>query len=456
MRPVLIAALVALVACIPDPEAKVPPLDSFYFPTGIAHAPAADPAKRGTLYVATSDFDKRYDYGAVTAVDLDALAWPGATPGSPAEITDLKVSEQQRVLISPFAGQMGVFQKDDGTLRLFVPTRSEGDNLFAMEASGPSLTCFGGDGNDCTGVPTSAISLTSPGANAGEEATADGYRVGKPRAPQPYGVAVRQSDGTIFVTHLGQADSPIDSRKAQESFVVTLNANDPKVDASSFIPIGVTPSNGVAVGRRYAYLTGKVCRECPTPPALRLVERQPGQGAEVIAMSSENAFRLFDTRGVALSEDERTLFLLTRSPDALLVLDVSGAQTDTPALELTRAVLLPSGVNDVKVIPRGPGRGALLAITCSAADAVAIYDDETGQLASVLPNIGRQPFSIAVHASTTSKATLYVTSFSDGRIAVIDLPDLNKPYEAALTALLGSSHVCLTGIEETGCTEVAP
>jgi len=79
--PLLFAALSAclLSACYSAGDGQPPPLNSLYFPTGLAldALPAADaskPDRAAHLYVASSDFDLQYRASALVAYDLDQLS----------------------------------------------------------------------------------------------------------------------------------------------------------------------------------------------------------------------------------------------------------------------------------------------------------------------------------------------------------------------------------------------
>src|SRR6185503_15240116 len=102
----------------------------------IVHRKGNGSNDNGALYVASSNFDKCFDTGAVVALDLDALGLPpigGNASGERAHITDLKVGADASVQIESFAGQMAVWNPTGGgSSRLFVPTRSENNYLHAI------------------------------------------------------------------------------------------------------------------------------------------------------------------------------------------------------------------------------------------------------------------------------------------------------------------------------------
>jgi DNA-binding beta-propeller fold protein YncE len=132
-----------------------------------------------------------------------------------------------------------------------------------------------------------------------------------------------------------------------------------------------------------------------------------------------------------------------RSPDSLVVVDAQGLDTDSPSLRLVDSVPMPDGPTQVTLVPRGEARSELVVISCAAAGVVAIYDPDVGQVVSqiAVSEVPReqvsQPFGIAVQQQGNA-ARLFVSNFGDGRVAVIDLPDLSSPQLARLVAHLGT------------------
>ena len=106
-----------------------------------------------------------------------------------------------------------------------------------------------------------------------------------------------------------------------------------------------------------------------------------------------------------------------------------------------------------------PGRGDLVVVTCSSAGSVAIYDDDVGDLVSLVGGVGVQPYGLAVDVRGNA-ARIFVSNFGDGRISVIDVPELDRPQGARLVAHLGEQQLCLTrGVSSPGCVasqEVTP
>jgi hypothetical protein len=59
-------------------------------------------------------------------------------------------------------------------------------------------------------------------------------------------------------------------------------------------------------------------------------------------------------------------------------------------------------------------------------------------------DVGTQPFGLAVDQQGNA-ARLFVSSFGDGRVAVLEIPDLLRPQGLRLVTQLGKSQACLTG-----------
>ncbi len=465
---------------------KAPP-DRFYYPAGLAHLDSLS-SDAGVLLVANGDFDKRFGAGTFMAVDLDRVSPPlppfGQQPAarvpqigqlSPEGTTPAQVS------IAPFAGEVALLEVAPLRYRAFVPTRSERMRLFAVDVSleggGVSLACHQPGPGAAEGDCVSGAPQLSP---VEFEQSASGL----PRAPGPYGVAARaracgaaclspagcdcgeqgscsasgvcrrsngEVVGDVFVTHISQADSPVGSGTNARGYVVRVDAFEPKVTEASFIGIDAGATSSVAVGRRWAYVSGRFLN--PTGDLIRLVSGEGGGSVRSAAL--QDALRIAEARGIALSSDERRVYLAGRAPDVLVVGAVEGADTDTPSIRPVRSIPLPEGPNDVKVLSR-PGRSDLVAISCTSAGVVVLYDDDVGNIVAQVSGVGVQPFAVTVD-QRGGGARLYVGNFQDGRIAVIDVPELNRPHTARLVAHLGQPQLCVTrGTLEASCDGGTP
>src|SRR4051794_18922348 len=115
MRAIVLTSVVLLAACNPSGFVQPPPSGSFYYPTGMALV-ASPSAPEGVLYVASSNFDRRYDSGLLTALPLASLELPGFGQPVPSDgpklIRDLKIAPNQELYIDSFAGEVGTFRSN--------------------------------------------------------------------------------------------------------------------------------------------------------------------------------------------------------------------------------------------------------------------------------------------------------------------------------------------------------
>lgn len=472
----LAAALVAWGSGCPSTTqwVNLPPSQQLYFPTGVVHVDSPLSAD-GVLFVANANFDKRYATGSLMALNLSKLGLPvfGAPVGAsgPVQITDLKTDDAGIVLISSFAGEMASLDLGQGRTRLFIPSRSEGMKLQAIDADAltssdaqPVLHCSTPQGSTPSDCATNAVSLSPKEFEQSPE--------GLPRAPGPFGVSVRprtcptghcsvgscvagacmttnnagvaEPFADVFVTHLTQADSPLASGLNPRGYLVRVASQGLAVTQESFIFLGPGATSSVTHGPRYVFASGRGLN--PAGKLLRLVDPNTAGddgGTRVMTAELEQTFKAFEARGLALSSNQRRIYMATRVPDSLVVASIDDPMSDLPRVQATHAISVPASPNEVRVISR-PGRSDLVAIACTGASAVVLYDDEVGDLVGQVNGVGLSPFDISVDRRGDG-ARLYVSNFDDGRIAVIDIPSLDRPHEARLVAHLGTTQqLCLT------------
>ncbi len=476
MRPLLASLALLVVACT-ETAPRPPPTTRFIYPSGIVHRPLT--GQHGVLYVASANFDRCFDQGTVIAVDLDALQSDGASSVSlpaigaatasaePLTFGELGIGEQSHVVIQSFASDMALWTPADGATspRLFIPTRSDGDFLQVVEAPAPTqLKCLGGEATDCSqlGVP-----LSENGGTEGELL----------RAPSPIGVAV-SPEGSVWVTHLTPASSPEDVDEFN-AYVVRMNGGAADVSAmrnsAAFhrvSPLGTLPEGGThaaVIGERYVFVTGRYASGISDANATRrfLIRALDGQNpTRVLDLGVDLAFAALDARGLALDSAQKRLYVAVRSPDALLVVDVLDATTDRPHLAVVGVVPMPDGPSQVKMIRRNDlegftGRSDLVAVSSSEGGVVSIYDPDVGQVVAQVPvgeesDTNPQPYGLAIQRAETGKAArIFVSNFGEGRISVIDIPDLARPQGARLVAWLGVRQDSTDAIGAGTCQEVS-
>lgn len=465
LRPLLMRLLLSAVAllslsCTEGFSPRPPPLGRFVYPTGILHLDAPS-GPEGVLYVASSNFDRRFGSAGVTAIDLGALAQSGLPPfgapvgpGGPVQVTDLRVQETAQVFVDEFGGDLAAWTPNplDPAVAptLYLPSRDEGALVHAVvvdAASRATLSCATTEDRDCR---QGAASLDDVSGSA----------AGLPRAETPISVDVGPT-GRVFVTNEDPPDSPEGSEQNHENYLFELNRGQPGlVDPGQFLSIRNSSSHGLTVGARYVYVAGRLRSQGNTLFESPLVQLVDLNRPEVVLQGViEATYASREARGIARTRSEDRLYLAVRNPDALLVIDVEGAQTDNPVLTLINAVPLPDGASAVRVIEREPVAEGnnLVAITCTGGNLLALYDDSVGQVVSQI-GVGWQPYGVAVDVrpGAPAGARLFVSNFRDGRVAVVDVPNLSQAQDARLVAHLGFAQECPTLGTLRGACERAP
>ena len=491
MRLTLLSTLFLVAACNQVPAAR-PPMDNrLYYPTGLAFVPPDDPdAGLGRIYVASSDFDRRFDIGWVTTIDLGQVRSPdgrglslpgeplappsdgGSDQGRPVQFTDLGTDAGSVVLVAPFAG---LVTADLRHSRLFVPSRSEGDEVAVMDISpvdgGVPLRCYFSGGTDCTQDSIPLAVNNDPGD------------YGIPAAPQPYGVflptgflpdgGVDPHEDEIYVTHIRPASSPAQSFTNLDNFLVTLTGAQLEGGRAAyptagrfqppdpdFSPIGRGSSDSMVITPDFLYVSGRAKLVASDPDVLvRVVDR----GSKLIAFPQIGlVWASTEARGVQLRGDGRRLYLAAQNPGALLVVDVSSPPgTDlAPSFTLVRAVPLPQGPTDVQLLERPDGRPPLVVVSCTIDGSIVFYDDDLGQISARIAGVGAVPFAIAVDRRSSSVARLYVSNFGDARIAVVDVPlsagSGGGTLAPRLIGHVGMKQYCLLATDDRNCVDTTP
>jgi hypothetical protein len=522
MRRLIAATAVVLTSCPGARPPNLPPTNVFYFPTGLHHLRTPTSPVEGVLYVVSSNFDKRYDFGQLTAVDLDQLDLPpfGGNPdGSTPTVVDLKVNPDagsgQTVLLSSFGSNIAVWPRPGGGERMFVVARSEGRLLMAIDTDPsnplkmvcvPALLLDGGINPAENAAPGNCGAV---GASLTYNELTD---TSIPRAPSPMMTAV-STDGGVWVTSAEIVDSPRGSGMNYAAYVVHVLAdasllggppNHFLLNNDNFFNVGPVPTDGVTIGQRWTYVTGRyapltsatfatsttpvqsygstpvtstfgnpasgyAAYGFTTPTAqtvlLRLIDPN-----DLLNVGLEQQVSIPDARGIALSHDETRLYLLGRltpyviGSDQLVVASISDpvAASGTTLVNVIRMVPVCDEPQEVRTVVR-PGHTDLVVITCAggavaaqggatAAGELVLYDDEVGNLVGQVPNVGLQPDSLTIDVRPTGGMRVFVSNFTDGRVAMIDVTNLAAPQTARIVGYLGAAQTCVTrNFSDTSC-----
>jgi hypothetical protein len=448
-------------ACAQEPAPNPSPSDRFYFPSALSFF-LPPGSTSGVLYVASANYDRRYDQGNLIGVNLDNVVAPGSgldagLPGpgllggdvTPAiQFTTLNTDPALDVVqIQSFAGEM---VRDPvgygGRPRLWVATRAEGDLLegVSTDASGFGMECVPA-GNNCV---FSGISL------AIEQEPQGG--TGQPAAPQPYGLGLSRDNsivpGELWVTHLRPADTPPTSAQNLDNYVVHMDARAPLPSVTvpdNFTSVGLGAGNSIAVGQTNVWVSGRAQLTLTALDILmRVVDRYT-----YTTFFPQLALQFADqeARSFAMRADETRLYLLGLIPSSLLVVDIANPFSQYPTLTVVRAIPLPAGPNAIRLIER-PDRGDILVITCQNDGSVAFYDDSIGDLALIVYGVGIAPYDVVVD-QRGDLARFFVSNFDDGRVAVIDasLSGPGQSFSARIVATLGQQQGCILTTNNASC-----
>ncbi|HEY1086729.1 MAG TPA: hypothetical protein VGE37_03510, partial [Archangium sp.] len=315
MKPSSALLIVALLSSCQNANNGIPPPTTrFYFPAGLAHVDAPG-STEGVLFVANANLNKRFASGSVAALSLDKLGLPalGAANAGVARLAQFELAETESVRIASFAGELGVQTLAPNSYRLYVPTRSEGNRVYRVNAtvSGgkATLSCVGAEGQNCIETGTSLTPVALERTDAGV-----------PRAPSPFGVALAArsctvetdccADGAacgractsgqcvtaggepfndVWISHIEQADSPLQSRTNYRSYIVWLDSDDFTVSEKSFLEAGSGATNSIVAAGDWVYASGRFLS--PQTNLVRVARRD----GTVVATGLETLFRVSDS-----------------------------------------------------------------------------------------------------------------------------------------------------------------
>jgi hypothetical protein len=443
MKRAALLLVVVLPACGENLAHTQPPMDHFFFPSGLALSPVA--GSNQALLVASANFDLRYDQvtgGTLLSVD------PDASLGRPDK--DL-VKRGPGAQLGSFAGPVSVV---DGTS---CPSLGSGAAAFVASRYTRMLyrVPLGEDGSvaPCQGAPcelATDLILSDPAA-LGVACRADGLRrslfVGYLRAPAVgfYGA------GTAWLSEYDLGDL----------------AAVPRTFAISTGPIGDMAFDALtdrlyAVGR-FAGLSAPLfildlpaCSSsnqvssvnsdgCPAPRAQTVELYGSLAGAELVGIALSNP-QLGRTRRAYLSVrvyDEGYATAIRGRPGfdvggAIMVVDLEEDLFGRSSAKVRSVVPIGLGAGAIKVLPVRPGLGDLVVVPSTGDGTVQVYDDEVGAVVRVVstdkatgaPESGHLPSAIAVEDRGTA-ALVYVASFRDWTVSVLRVP-LADPTSADL------------------------
>ena len=447
-------------------QEPLPRRDRLNFPIGLEIHPNGR-----YLYVVNANFDARYDDdlgGTVSVVDTqDYTLKPQATPYLPSFGGHIELNEgaTKAYVTARHLDTLAVFDVLHGH-----PSYPDGAALFCLrpdvyerysrealglearpEDEGWELGELGLEGwelleeeGELRSDPADCLVRRVPDVVGGQMLPAD-----------PFGLAVTTIERDGVATDV-VALAHLDSRS-----VTAITFPGQRISAATIRTAALLDgSNQVArrPGTLDFYVTGR------NTDRLAIFTPYLGEGAEVEAILARESVLLnyqadaVDARGAAFSPDGSELYVTTRRPDALHIIDTGPAELDTAggvANELVASIVLPENPSDIAV-HQGPDGRTLLYVTCYNDRSVQVIDPTRQQVIAAI-ELDARPYQVVTEGNTEIRCKgpgfrcrAYVSLFDDsvqtelpcqetgqgcGSVAVIELDPQSPRYHQVIAKI---------------------
>ena len=405
-RSLLITALAAsLGACSDTLTGEAHPTDRLNFPVGVT----ADPSGR-FVWVVSGNFDLAFRGGAVLAYD----------------IVDNRFIPESAFEVGSFPGPLTLLERDGRAVGGYIASRSD-NALYAVTFSGdpegPTPSCADG------AVDGGILQCKRTGAIETKTVNNEGTRVELSIGDDPFNVVVRKArtnaepdlllvggmaDGRLTQLSLAENGAPtligqIDLSKGL--FGLVQNPSTGRIYASSKLTASISV---LEVTRRE--LANKPGQLDPVNPWLRLIA--------AVAIPEPAVVR-DRARDLAVSNDGTRLYVSHRTPDSLVVLDITDDGRGNPKNRVINKIAMCNDPTSM-AIHEVDGR-ELVYVSCYRDDRVEAIDPLSGQVvASIKTGAGPSGLAI-VDRPDLGVRRLYVALFSDSALGVIEL-DPSSPF----------------------------
>ncbi len=395
----------------------------FHYPTGITLDPGGD-----WLYVVSTNFDDLYHGGTVLPFSLAAFEQllPTATPGAPGEpprvaLSDPKIAPPSAIEINSFGGDIAILGKDGVGAEGFVATRA-GDvvEYFGVNRNlgKPKLDCGTGDGVVACGSDHQ-IGLTwndplgladaLPGRDPFGLTIGYGLNTGAADSTEPRVVyAGSILDGTLALLTLDAKYQPTLTGVVQLSAGLHSIVEGPLVGA-----------------RRVIYVSNH------TSNSIHVVDLTRDAGSNLV-LSARDSISVPETssagdffRGMALSKDQRRLYVACRSPTSLAVFDV-----DEVGKATLRGLVPLHGGPSMVAVGEEAGNERVFVTDFVAAGLYVI--DPAGMDVTDRIVVGPGPYGLVL-AGTPVRA--FITLFEDNSVSVVDLDPASKTFHTEIARI---------------------
>ena len=434
---------VGATACdLPNPGVA-PTAETLNFPIAVGLTSAGDPAGPQYLLVASSDFDLRFNAGALHSIDLDAVdaflaSCRSATPdpsdpdaplptcdADDATLRDMMVSE---VLIG---GQASSIAISGDQRRAYVAVRSDRDVTWVDVAPDGRLACGNnGDGTACSSERRHLA--VAEGCGRAPFAPGDPVAVVAGRVADLSGDPADESDFLVVVHRNGRAGLALETATAGGTTPTLVHMLDSL--PLDVVNAGLEPGAGVVWLNQSAANLQRASRDVALVGVALDARRECSLlfGAGRVSLEGVDDGR--DTRDVAFDPSGQSAYLLSRRPEAVLEVRLGG----------TPLTATGSALGDLTPLARGPARmdigeiggRTFLFVTAFDAQSVVVVDVALGRSVVVVTGM-TGPQDIAFDPL---RQLLYVADFRDSVVRVIDVRPLETSSLPHLISTLGTAR----------------
>lgn len=423
---VSLAILAAPIAgCELDNAGTEPTPGVLNFPVAVAVTP--DTAGRQFLLVASSNFDLRYNAGALQSFDLQAMrASIAGCAEPPCTFEDLSSFLVSEVLVGSYTSDLTLSPRGD---RVYLAVRSEVDLTWIdVDPATGALTCEGeGQPERCA----ERRRTTEIASSCGRTPTISGDPVGvvAGRIEDLTGAA-SDLDYVVMVHRNGRASLFVDRMVGAAPEPVLVHTTDGL--PLDIINVSHEPSSqliwthtasilGIRQSRDVGFAGVAYDEASPECSSVFVAGRLPLLGAD----------DGFDTRDSVFSADGTRAYVLSRRPEAILTLDLESQPLFPGQAAIDRVSHV--GFAPSRMARLDAGDRSVLAATCFDDRKVWFVDADTGNTAGAVPGF-QGPYELAVDASGE---IVWVVDFRDSVVRAIDYSPLADGREPRLVATFG-------------------
>lgn len=386
---------VVVSSCADPYEEPLPRRDRFNYPVGLT----VNPNGR-FLYVVNSNFDTRYLEsvgGSLSVVDLDTL----------------RLLPDNGPYLPSFGGFVGL---SGDARRAYVTSRNQ-NTVIALGVAPDGSSVYCDDGVSPTSNPSACSMSRVPDQSGAARIPDDPYALDVATIPWT------NADGETFdidlvnIAHL-RGESVTSIALPQTDGVVSGRNTAASSKSAAVI------SGGSAVARRPGtrdiYVGGRNSREvvayypylAPDTGAVQAIVRRT-------SIPLGNLGQSVDTRGLAFAPDGNTLYVVTRAPSAVHVVDLGPSNAETGTGTTHKAITsFPVARNPSGITVHTTATGeTLLYVPSFAEEMIEVYDPKARALVSRI-ELGAQPYQFVVDAGPShcipgGRCRGYVTLFND-------------------------------------------